>query len=55
MISFAILLAIQFAVALLGYLSASITIRRTKPTKPLAMIILGFISIAGAVAIMVFW
>ena len=54
-ISLLYLLISQFIVAYLGYKSASITIRKRKPTTALSMVILGFISLAGAVAVMVIW
>ncbi len=52
-ISLLYLLISQFIVAYLGYKSASITIRRTKPTTALAMVFLGFIALAGFVAVLV--
>ena len=54
-ISLLYLLISQFIVAYLGYKSASITIRKRKPTRALSMVILGFITLAGAVAVMVIW
>ncbi len=52
-ISLLYLLISQFIVAYLGYKSAGIAIRKRKPTTALSMVILGFITLAGAVAVLV--
>lgn len=43
----------QFLVAYLGYKSASITIRKHKPTTGTAMVFLGFAAIIGSIAVLV--
>ncbi len=49
----AYLFVAQFLVAYLGYKSASITIRKRKPTIGTAMVFLGFVAIAGTIAVLV--
>ena len=53
MITFALLIASQFVVALLGYLVSKIIIGKARPTKPLTIVLLGFAAMVGFVSVMV--